>query len=465
MDKIQGMTELQVLSKILNDKSFSFVERFNLDESYFNTPIYNEDEKPTGYSTKNIFKFIKTHYEQYKTTPSSSTVSSYFPDFIKFDSVDSDGYLIKSLKEDRNDLLFNDLWNKVRDLYNTKGSSEAVKYLDSHIKDYQDIPLGNIGIDIAHEGLDKRMETYKTALENPEKVALMTGLKELDEAIGGLGRYGELAIIQARMGQAKTFLMMKIAHYAWKNGENVCLFEPEMDVDSIGYRFDSSEGGFSNFKLRHGRKIEQDYSSSSEYAQKVKSNPNKFMYVCQEDFNYYTTVSKLKAFCKENKITFLLLDGINSDYILDERAERDTRTDVKMGHICDDLLALSRELNIPVLAVVQAVRVGKDDELGNNTIAGSIDIPRKATITMSMNRKKDSGIIEIKIDKNRNGSDCKVLNYIVDLDKQIWHYDSSGTENSSIGVSTAPSSSEVSSVTGVEGSMRRTITKEDTNKF
>ena len=136
-----------------------------------------------------------------------------------------------------------------------------------------------------------------------------------------------------------------------------------------------------------------------------------------------------------------------------------------MGHICDDLLALSRELNIPVLAVVQAVRVGKDDELGNNTIAGSIDIPRKATITMSMNRKKDSGIIEIKIDKNRNGSDCKVLNYIVDLDKQIWHYDSSGTENSSIGVSTAPSSSEVSSVTGVEGSMRRTITKEDTNKF
>ena len=425
--EIQGVTEVQVLSKILSDKTLNLVEKYNLDESYFSTPMCDENNKPTGTTFRDVYKFIKSHYNQFNTTPDLLTIQRSYPSFQVVEVTDSEDYLIKTLKEEKQELGFNKFWNAAGDIYTKQGSAKAIQYIQDNLTGLLDIPIGNIGKDLIHEGADERLAAYKEAKANPAKTLVTTGLKELDDVIGGWGRYGELAIIQARMGSAKTFLLLKMLYEAWLKGENICLYEPEMDSNSIGYRWDSLVEHFSNFKLRRGKEVDKNYD---EYIQNLKNNAGKFMFVEPRDFDYTTTVSKLRAFCKQHNVTLLAIDGINAEYLTDERGSRFIRDDQKVGHICTDLLNMSKELHIPVIAVVQAQRIGKDEELGNNTIAGSIEIPKIATLTMSINKKKESNTIDIKIDKNRNAMDYKKLTYIVDLDKGIWSYSQTGDDNS-----------------------------------
>ena len=59
-----------------------------------------------------------------------------------------------------------------------------------------------------------------------------------------------------------------------------------------------------------------------------------------------------------------------------------------------------------------------------------MEIPRVATMTISLERKDDdsSTIFNIHVDKNRHGKDGITLNYYVDLDKNVWSYNKPNTD-------------------------------------
>ena len=84
------------------------------------------------------------------------------------------------------------------------------------------------------------------------------------------------------------------------------------------------------------------------------------------EFNNNITVSKLRAFCLKNNLGCLGIDGIS--YLSDERYKRGDNKTTSLTNISQDLMSLSCELKIPIIAVVQANRSGVDENGGNPKI-------------------------------------------------------------------------------------------------
>ena len=452
MSKQKGIIEYQILSKVLQDKSMDFIERYELGPQYFSTPIKDAQDNPTGSSTKDVYKFIKAHFDQYNNVPDIATVLSNFPDFTVLEVQDSEDYLVKTIKEEYSDFKFDETFNTAAEIFNKQGSAAAWDYIFKQGDKLNGAEIGNIGVDLIHEGAIERLDKWQKALTNPETAMISSGLPELDKAVGGICREEELVVIQARTGNAKTFLMMKMLYEAWLQGENVAIYEPEMSSTILGYRLDSYIDRWSNNSLRQGRQLDRNYEN---YVNELRKKTNSFWYLKPKDFQGYCTVSKLKAFCKAKNITVLAIDGIKSQYMADQRASKTDRDDQKLGHICTDLLQLSLDLKIPVLAVVQAKRISREEELDNDTVSGSYEIPQIATLMIAMKLRQENNqkIAEMRITKNRNGDDNTVLNYMVDLDKGIWRFESSNSNM--IGASQQRASITSSGAGTDEGSIRR----------
>lgn len=417
----KGILEAQIISKILNKKSWDIIEKYGLDSKYFNTIIQDDEGNPLA-NIKDIFNFIKNHKQQYKMIPDKSTVLANFPDFTIVDVDEDDKYLVNNLKKAYNTEKIANGINNFADILVNKGDIAAISKIKDFINGYEDTSYSNIGLDLIHEGAQQRLNTFIEAMSNPEKVCISTGLKELDEVLGGgWYRQGEFAVVQARTGHSKSFFLIKFLYECWNKGENVALYEPEMDANGVGYRLDSIIEQWSNFKLRQGKDIQDTQYKS--YIKKLQERPNKFFFLTPKDFQNTCTVSKLREFCKLNNIKLLGIDGMEVPrHIIDERATKNTPIFSQIGDVATDFLEMSRELQIPVIAVAQANRQDKDTELDVNTVSGSYDIPKICTFMMAI--KKDGRRVTIRPIKTRNSDEGKPITYLVDLDKGIWQEDS-----------------------------------------
>lgn len=211
-----------------------------------------------------------------------------------------------------------------------------------------------------------------------------------------------------------TWVMTKMLTEAWRNKLNVGLIEPEMTGDKIGYRFDSIYKNFSNRTLSYARDMGEDMKRYEDYIAELAQSNTKFCVANPKDFGGSVTVSKIKQWCKSNDIKVLGIDGIS--YIRDERGKPSDSTTVSLTNISADLMEVSIELGIPILAVVQSNRGSM--ETGGiptlETIRDSDGIAYSASMVFSLFVKNDA--LHIKMLKNRNGESDIVLAYDWDID-------------------------------------------------
>lgn len=196
--------------------------------------------------------------------------------------------------------------------------------------------------------------------------------------------------------------LIKSAQASLEQGYTVVFYSPEMSANTLGYRFDSAMAGFSNSSLMKGCPISNDYA---EYMNKLKKSDKHFYVVESKDFKYgnddAVTVPKLRDMCKQVNADILFIDGF--DYLEDSRRRRtDSREDC-LGHIAKDLITMSVEMSIPVIAAIQANRNGTDDtkELGTEHITGADKIGASCTRLIAM--RNVGGAMQITLPKNRYG--------------------------------------------------------------
>ena len=95
-----------------------------------------------------------------------------------------------------------------------------------------------------------------------------------------------------------------------------------------------------------------------------------------------------------------------------------------LTNISEDLMSLSVELKIPILAVVQANRGGVAEEDSGTpeleSIRDSDGISFNASKVISIRQK--FGVLELGIKKNRNGRVGDTLKYIWDIDTGEFTY-------------------------------------------
>lgn len=394
------MTELQVISKVLKEKSIGLLTSNNITEDYF---ITYPDE----------YDFIQDHFKQYGNVPDLETFLARFPNFTMLEVNESDQYLLRTFNEEYLYAKTVPVINKLAEIIQTD-ANEAVAYLQSQMPSLT-LKMGVPGTDII-SCANTRYEQWIDRCRQPEHYSIPTGFPEIDEIMGGWQCGEEFAVIFARTGQGKSWILIKSLEHAWDIGKRVGLIEPEMSSEKTGYRFDTLNGNISNTSLVRG----QESPDYPDYIRNLVKRENPFIVAHPKDFNRKITVTKLRAFCETNQLDILGIDGIT--YLDDERKQRGDNRTTSLTNISEDIMDLSIQLGIPILVVCQSNREGAKDDgpPAIENIRDSDGIGYNASVIIAA-RQKGPGI-ELNMSKNRNGVTGSSILYYWDIDRGIFRY-------------------------------------------
>ena len=389
------MVSLQIISSVLKKHDDSIIDENSLTVDYF--PGYEEE-----------YNFIMEHKNQYGNVPDEVTFLSTFPNIDLVEVTESDEYLLDKIREEHLYMQSVPILQKAAELLKTDANA-AAEYMNVQLKQLQpDYHLG--GTDIVAQAQD-RYEQFQERKLHQDEWFFETGFKELDDITRGIQREEELLVIVARTNQGKSWMLAKMCAHVWQTGFNVGYFSPEMTANSIGFRFDTLTNHFENKALMWGNNKVND-KEYKDYVDGLTKKDNKFIVATPSDFGNRLTVSKLKNWIKQYKLDLVAIDGIT--YVSDERGKRNDNKTTSLTNISEDLMALSVEMKVPVLVVVQANRTGvvQEDEGTPDleSIRDSDGIAHNASKVLSIRQKKDD-VLEIGIKKQRFGAVGGKLNY------------------------------------------------------
>lgn len=375
------MVELQILNKILRDKDTKILDDNAIDRDYFNQ--YPEE-----------YDYIIEHKKEYGNVPDIETFLSKFQDFDVISVSESTEYLVNTFREEHLYSKSVPVLTKMSELLQTD-SYAAVDYLKSKIPELKIMGLSK-GIDIIANA-DDRLREWQEVRNNQNDFFIPSGFEEIDDCIGGWHRGEEFVVLLARTGIGKTWILVKMLEHAWKVAScRIGMIEPEMSANKTGYRFDTLHQHISSKSLYRG----EDIKGYARYIKNLSTqSKNPFFVAHPSHFDKKVTVSKLRSWCECNNLDILAIDGIS--YLEDERKERGDNKTTQLTHISEDLMQLSIDLKIPVLAVVQSNRNGVlTEDLQLESIRDSDGIAYNASVVISI-QAKDEGL-QLKNIKSRN---------------------------------------------------------------
>ena len=395
------LTQIQTINYIISHKDISFIINNNINDEYFP-------------NLKDEFNFVFNHYQKYGQVPDMETLLKTFPDFEVLTVNESPDYLVSELYNEKNENFLVYTFNKIKD-YLMAGETEKAMNLFSNssqtLSSNKHLDAVNILEDIS------RYDAYVDKCNDFSKYYISTGFRELDNIIGGFDRQEELAVIAARSGVGKSWLLIKFVTEAVKQGLTVGLFSGEMSVNKVGYRFDTLMSHISNGQLVHGNiSAANDYKS---YLDNLKENHSGQLYVMTRAMvDGKCGVNALRGFIEKYKLDILFIDQLS---LLDD--DKNARIfHEEAANISKDLKVLQVTEHIPIISVSQQNRSAVDDDgfAGTENIAQSDRIAQDATLILFLSKKDD--ILTVYIGKGRDGGTGETFKYNIDLDKGRYNY-------------------------------------------
>ena len=129
------------------------------------------------------------------------------------------------------------------------------------------------------QALNQTIEMATNAMKSDQGiVGIPTGLKDLDERLGGLHK-SDLVIIAGRPSMGKTALATNIAYYAAKkNLENnqktsIAFFSLEMSSEQLATRIISEQSRIKSNDIRRGKVIEDEFNRLIETSRNIHQLP------------------------------------------------------------------------------------------------------------------------------------------------------------------------------------------------
>lgn len=395
-------TELQFLNYILNKNSMHAVIINGLTEDNFS--LYKEQ-----------FNFIKDYYNKYNCMPSRETITGKFPSFTYINVTDPEEYLVDKLRENKLYLDVVDGYNKMINLIKAEKTTDAVELMSQMSQKFLKQQQTTRCVDLISDA-KLRYDSYISRVMNPNNTMVTTGLKELDEILGGWDMLNESAIIAARTGFGKSWWLIFFALQAAKQGLNVGFYSGEMETDLVGYRLDTFLGNIANGSLTHGNgDIADDYSSYIASINKVI--PGHIYCITPEMINGSATVSQLRAFIDKYNIQFMCVDQLS--LLEDERKGKSPRE--QMANISKDLRTLQRLKKIPIISAAQLNREDTSENGPSTRNIAESDRPGQDATTILFIERKDKQVI-FTVGKARNAKTGDKLTYFWNINTGILNY-------------------------------------------
>ncbi len=239
-------------------------------------------------------------------------------------------------------------------------------------------------------------------------IGVPTGFDDLDDKTRGLCA-ANLIIVAGRPGMGKTSLALNMAqHAALTKGLTVGIFSLEMSQQELALRILSSQADVSGTALRSGHLSQKQWNRVIKIAKEVGAAP---LYIDDSaNPSLLEVASKARRLKAEGGLDLVILDYLQ---LMQAGGKYENRT-LEIAAITRGLKQLSKELNIPVVALSQLSRQperrGSDrrPQLADLRESGAIE--QDADLVMFVYRDEiyhpeteDQGIAELIISKHRNG--------------------------------------------------------------
>ena len=284
------------------------------------------------------------------------------------------------------------------------------------------------------EILNISYERFAEIHENPElanKNRIQTHFKTLDDKLnGGLNR-SDLVIIAARPSMGKTALSLAICqNAAIKGKKKVGIISLEMSKEQLVERMFCGLLGVDSWKLHKGKLDDSDFERMGPVMDQL-GQADIFI-----DDSMGSSISELKAKVRRLHMEHGL-DMLMIDYLQLMSGENPINRVQEISEISRNLKELSRELNIPILALSQlsrSVESRPDKHPIMSDLRDSGAIEQDADVIMMLYREEyynedcseeEKDTIEINIVKHRNGPVGRVTLFFdkskmkfADLDRQ-----------------------------------------------
>ena len=229
------------------------------------------------------------------------------------------------------------------------------------------------------DAMKQTIEMASAAYKNEEGiVGVPTGLKDLDDRLGGLHQ-SDLIVIAGRPSMGKTALATNIAFYAAQklldNGKksSIAFFSLEMSSEQLSTRILAEQSRIKSNDIRRGRISDEQFDKFIETSKNISELP---LYI---DETPAISIAAMSNRARRIKRLFGL-EMIVVDYIQLMKGSfnnKDGRVQ-EISEITQGLKAIAKELSVPVIALSQLSRAveqrdDKKPQLSDLRESGSIE--------------------------------------------------------------------------------------------
>ncbi len=246
------------------------------------------------------------------------------------------------------------------------------------------------------------------AINKDDITGLSTGFRDLDKYTAGLQK-GTLVLIAARPAMGKSSLALNIAQNMALSGKTVAFFSLEMSKEELVSRILTSCANIDSQKTRVGNLLDDDWDRLAETIGPISRAK---LYI---DDTAGVTISDIKTKArklkKESGLDALFIDYIQ---IMSSNSRSENRQQV-ISEISRELKIISKELNIPVIALSQLSRASEQRTGSHRPILSDLResgaIEQDADIVSFIYRDEyynpetvEPGVAELILAKHRAGS-------------------------------------------------------------
>ena len=386
--------EVQIINKILNEKSLDILIDYGVDSSYFS-------------EFKAVIDFIINHHETYQVIPDSFTLCSKFNQFELIEVNEPNEFLMAQLFEQK---LYKESVPVIQQSATllTEDSYQATQFLLEKLEKLKDKYTLQTSkpVDIIHN-TDERIEEYERRASMRGLLGISTGAEGLDKMLNGMIPE-DLIIILARTNEGKSWILLFLLVNAWKQGKSVLLYSGEMSKYTVLARFDSLNEHISNSDIMLGQATQnrdKEFVNYHDYIKNLGTKETPFYVITPEDLKGNDlNVPEVERLIKTFKPDIVGIDQLS--LMSDVRRGENRR--IELANITKDLYKLAERYMLPILSVAQASREADKEKKKSSTtvpslsqIADSDDIARNATRVLSLGQIDT--LMKIKLIKNRYG--------------------------------------------------------------
>jgi hypothetical protein len=256
----------------------------------------------------------------------------------------------------------------------------------------------NAGVerDIGHEYIDEIDIRYAEGSRNP----IPTNWKEINAITGGGLGSGELGVVVAPAGGAKSWVLVNIATSAMKQGKRVIYYTLELNEFYVARRFDAYFLGvpFTELNAENVKENLQDIYDTMGGDLIVKCYPTKT-----------AGVSSITAHIEKCIAQGKTPDMIIIDYADLLKPMKSGEKRLELNDIYEDIRGLAGTYRVPVWTASQSSRTSTtDDIIEGNKVSESYNKIMIADLVVSIQRKPSDKVVGIglwHLIKNRFGPD------------------------------------------------------------